>query len=457
MSQINNLNDIDEQSDSESPQLQSSSVLNFENNDDTTEEVYETDLTQDSVKTYLAEIGKNTLLKQNEEKQLAMELEISEELSTIFSDSLDDITITKLIDWFNSMKKTFLESKNSLDQLVKFHNYNLNVFKLNLSQVLSDEKLIELINSPFTEEFVAHLEADKNVKLEIITTDIRNLSVITRTIPKDLVKKFDENKSSVISESEYLKITDSLKNLNEKGKNAIRKLTDSNLRLVVSVAKKHINRGLGILDLIQEGNIGLLKAIKKFDYRRGFKFSTYATWWIRQGITRALADQSRTIRIPVHLVESLNKVTRIQRQLTQEYNREPTIEEISKASGLPKAKINTVLSASSKPVSLAALIGDDSTTEIGNLIEDKSSDAPPDAVSKGMTRDEINNLLENLSTREKLVIQLRFGLSDGRNRTLEEIGKMLGLTRERIRQIEKKAINKLRGIDGIGYLRELIV
>ena len=457
MSQINNLNDIDEQADSESPQLQSSSVLNFENNDDTTEEVYETDLTQDSVKTYLAEIGKNTLLKQNEEKQLAMELEISEELSTIFSDSLDDISITKLIDWFNSMKKTFLESKNSLDQLVKFHNYDLNVFKLNLSQVLSDEKLIELINSPFTEEFVAHLEADKNVKLEIITTDIRNLSVITRTIPKDLVKKFDENKSSVISESEYLKITDSLKNLNEKGKNAIRKLTDSNLRLVVSVAKKHINRGLGILDLIQEGNIGLLKAIKKFDYRRGFKFSTYATWWIRQGITRALADQSRTIRIPVHLVESLNKVTRIQRQLTQEYNREPTIEEISKASGLPKAKINTVLSASSKPVSLAALIGDDSPTEIGNLIEDKSSDAPPDAVSKGMTRDEINNLLENLSTREKLVIQLRFGLSDGRNRTLEEIGKMLGLTRERIRQIEKKAINKLRGIDGIGYLRELIV
>ena len=457
MSQINNLNDIDEQADSESPQLQSSSVLNFENNEDTSEEVFETDLTQDSVKTYLAEIGKNTLLKQNEEKQLAMELEISEELSTIFSDSLDDISITKLIDWFNSMKKTFLESKNSLDQLVKFHNYNLNVFKLNLSQVLSDEKLIELINSPFTEEFVAHLEADKNVKLEIITTDIRNLSVITRTIPKDLVKKFDENKSSVISESEYLKITDSLKNLNEKGKNAIRKLTDSNLRLVVSVAKKHINRGLGILDLIQEGNIGLLKAIKKFDYRRGFKFSTYATWWIRQGITRALADQSRTIRIPVHLVESLNKVTRIQRQLTQEYNREPTIEEISKASGLPKAKINTVLSASSKPVSLAALIGDDSPTEIGNLIEDKSSDAPPDAVSKGMTRDEINNLLENLSTREKLVIQLRFGLSDGRNRTLEEIGKMLGLTRERIRQIEKKAINKLRGIDGIGYLRELIV
>ncbi len=457
MSNVNNLNDIDDQSDTDSSELSASGVLNFESNDDLPEESYQTDLTQDSVKTYLAEIGKNTLLKQDEEKKLAMEFEISEELSSIFSDSFDSVSITQLNNWFNSSKKTFLESKNSLNELVKFHEYEKEVFKLNLSEVISDVKLIQLINSPFNEEFVAHLESKKNINIDDVTTDIRNLSIIIRTIPTNLVKKFDESKLSIISESEYLEIIESLKNLEIKGKNALRKLTDSNLRLVVSVAKKHINRGLGILDLIQEGNIGLLKAIKKFDYRRGFKFSTYATWWIRQGITRALADQSRTIRIPVHLVESLNKVTRIQRQLTQEYNREPTIDEISKASGLPKAKINTVLSASSKPISLAALIGDDSPTEIGNLIEDKSSDAPPDAVSKGMTRNEINNLLENLSTREKLVIQLRFGLSDGRNRTLEEIGKMLGLTRERIRQIEKKAINKLRGIDGISYLKELIV
>ena len=457
MNSINNINEIDDQSDSDSPQLATSNVLNFESNEDLSEGSYETDLTQDSVKTYLAEIGKNTLLKQDEEKQLAMELEIFEELSSTFSDSLNSVSITQLNDWFNSSKKIFLESKNSLNVLVKFHNYNKDVFKLNLSQVISDIKLINLINSPFNEEFVSHLESKKNINIDDVTTDIRNLSIITRTIPLELVNKFDEKKLSVISESEYVKIIDSLENLTSKGKNAIKKLTDSNLRLVVSVAKKHINRGLGILDLIQEGNIGLLKAIRKFDYRRGFKFSTYATWWIRQGITRALADQSRTIRIPVHLVESLNKVTRIQRQLTQEYNREPTIDEISKASGLPKAKINTVLSASSKPVSLAALVGDDSPTEIGNLIEDKSSDAPPDAVTKGMTRDEINNLLENLSTREKLVIQLRFGLSDGRNRTLEEIGKMLGLTRERIRQIEKKAITKLRGIDGISYLKELLV
>ncbi len=457
MSQINNINDIDDQSENNQSEISNSNVLNFVANNDNSEEVYETDLTQDSVKTYLAEIGKNTLLKQEEEKSLAMDLEVSDELSSIFGVSLESISIDELNRWFNDSKKSFLESKNSLDHLVKFYDHKIDVYKLKLSDVNNDEFLIELINSFFTEEFVNHIETLKNVDINDVTKDIKNLSVILRTIPSNLVEKFDEKKSSTISESEYLELSNSFKNLNNKGKDAIKMLTDSNLRLVVSVAKKHINRGLGILDLIQEGNIGLLKAIKKFDYRRGFKFSTYATWWIRQGITRALADQSRTIRIPVHLVESLNKVTRIQRQLTQEYNREPTIDEISEASGLPKAKINTVLSASSKPVSLASMIGDDSPTEIGNLIEDKTSDAPPEAVSKGMTRDEINGLLENLSTREKLVIQLRFGLSDGRNRTLEEIGKMLGLTRERIRQIEKKAITKLRGIDGIGYLRELLV
>ena len=456
MTQIDNENHIEDHSEISVNKLNPEGILNESSEDVETQE-YETDLTQDSVKTYLAEIGKNTLLKQDQEKKLAMELEISEEITTKLNEVTNQITITEIVDWFNNSKSKFLECKNSLDKLVKFNKIDINAFKLSLADILQNQELYDLINSPFSEEFISSLEADKNLEVNSITNDLKNLSVILRIIPENLVNKFDEKKSSSISEAEFINIIKHLEDSNFKGKNALKRLTDSNLRLVVSVAKKHINRGLGILDLIQEGNIGLLKAIKKFDYRRGFKFSTYATWWIRQGITRALADQSRTIRIPVHLVESLNKVTRIQRQLTQEYNREPTIDEISVASGLPKAKINTVLSASSRPVSLAALIGDDSTTEIGNLIEDKSSDAPPDAVAKGMTKDEINNLLDNLSTREKLVIQLRFGLSDGKNRTLEEIGNMLGLTRERIRQIEKKAITKLRGIDGIGYLRELLV
>ena len=456
MSQLENDNLISNQSEFNVEKFDNSVDIN-DNDENVDNPVYETDLTQDSVKTYLAEIGKNDLLKQEEEKILAMELEASEEISHKLGESINEISITQVDEWFNNSKTIFLESKNSLNELIKFHNLDLNVFNLNLSAIVENELLTKVIHSSFPEEFTSKLESSKNIDLDTVTNDIKNLSIILRTIPKNLFNKFDETKPSNISEEEFIDLTKSIENLNYKGKNALQKLTDSNLRLVVSVAKKHINRGLGILDLIQEGNIGLLKAIKKFDYRRGFKFSTYATWWIRQGITRALADQSRTIRIPVHLVESLNKVTRIQRQLTQEYNREPTIDEISKASGLPKAKINTVLSASSRPVSLATLIGDDSTTEIGNLIEDKSSDAPPDAVSKGMTKDEINGLLDNLSTREKLVIQLRFGLSDGKNRTLEEIGNMLGLTRERIRQIEKKAINKLRGIDGISYLRELLV
>ena len=454
MSEISNENLIGEQSDFSADKLNNP----LESNDEVIKnDEYETDLTQDSVKTYLAEIGKNDLLKQEEEKALAMELEASEEITVNLGESISEISITQADKWFNNSKSIFLESKNSLNELINFNNLSLDAFKLKLSEIVANESLCNLIHSSFPEEFISYLESNKKIDLDTVTSEIKKISIIIRTIPANLLNKFDETKSSNISEVEFIELTKSIQTLNYNGKNALEKLTDSNLRLVVSVAKKHINRGLGILDLIQEGNIGLLKAIKKFDYRRGFKFSTYATWWIRQGITRALADQSRTIRIPVHLVESLNKVTRIQRQLTQEYNREPTIDEISEASGLPKAKINTVLSASSRPVSLATLIGDDSTTEIGNLIEDKSSDAPPDAVSKDMTKDEINNLLDNLSTREKLVIQLRFGLSDGKNRTLEEIGNMLGLTRERIRQIEKKAINKLRGIDGISYLRELLV
>ena len=456
MSTFENNSFINEQPEFGIEKLESNLDLHS-NQENATDHEYETDLTQDSVKTYLAEIGKNDLLKQEEEKKFAMELEASEEISSKLGESINDISITQVDEWFNNLKTIFLESKNSLNELVKFNNYDIDVFSLKLSEIVKNETLTNLIHSSFPEDFISILDSNKNVDLETVTNDIKNLSIIIRTIPEKLFDKFDETKSSNISEEEFTDLNKTIENLNYLGRNALQKLTDSNLRLVVSVAKKHINRGLGILDLIQEGNIGLLKAIKKFDYRRGFKFSTYATWWIRQGITRALADQSRTIRIPVHLVESLNKVTRIQRQLTQEYNREPTIDEISKASGLPKAKINTVLSASSRPVSLATLIGDDSSTKIGDLIEDKSTDAPPDAVSKGMTKDEINSLLDNLSTREKLVIQLRFGLSDGKNRTLEEIGNMLGLTRERIRQIEKKAINKLRGIDGISYLRELLV
>ena len=415
----------------------------------------ESDLTQDSVKTYLSEIGKNTLLKSDEERNLAMDLEAADQLTSL--GNLEELNAEKINLWLNESKKVFIESKNSLQILVDSSSLSTNAYKIAFSELYENTELIELINSPFSEDFTNQIENKDDLSLENITNDIKRISVILRTIPHFLINKIDEEKISNISEDQILDIKKRFASLENKGRLATRELTESNLRLVVSVAKKHINRGIGILDLIQEGNIGLLKAIKKFDYRRGFKFSTYATWWIRQGITRALADQSRTIRIPVHLVEALNKVTRVQRQLAQEYNREPTIDEIATASGLPKKKINTVLSASTQPISLATTIGDDSSTEIGNLVEDKSGIVPSEVAEKDMTKEEITKLLDNLSSRERLVLQLRFGLSDGKNRTLEDIGKMLGLTRERIRQIEKKALSKLRGLENIGQLRELIV
>ena len=424
-------------------------------NSSTDAKKFDPDLTQDSVKTYLSEIGKNSLLKSNEEKILAMDLEASYELSHL--GDLQDLTTEKINSWLNESKEKFIESKNSLQILFDFNCQKVNAYKLTFKELFDNSKLIEIINSPFSEEFSNHIEKNKDLKLEDITNDIKKVSIILRSIPQFLIHKIDEKKTSNISENQVLDIREKFLDLEYKGQNAIKELTESNLRLVVSVAKKHINRGMNILDLIQEGNIGLLKAIKKFDYRRGFKFSTYATWWIRQGITRALADQSRTIRIPVHLVEALNKITRVQRQLSQEYNREPTIDEIAKESGLPESKVANVLSSSTQPVSLSTMIGDDSGTEIENLIEDKSGISPTEAVSQEMTKEEIVKLLENLTSRERLVLQLRFGLSDGKSRTLEDIGKMLGLTRERIRQIEKKAIAKLRGLEDTGHLRELLI
>ena len=428
---------------------------NDDKNQDKNTQINGTDLTQDSVKTYLLEIGKNPLLKSSDEKILAMDLEAAEKLSSL--GDLEELTTEKINLWLNECKKNFIESKNSLQMLFDFNSQDIDAYKLTFREILDSPSLVEIINSPFSEDFSNHIEKNENLSLENITKDIKKVSIILRSLPPFLIDKIDEKKASNISEDDVLDIKKRFVNLKNKGQRAIRDLTESNLRLVVSVAKKHLNRGMGILDLVQEGNIGLLKAIKKFDYRRGFKFSTYATWWIRQGITRALADQSRTIRIPVHLVEALNKVTRVQRQLAQEYNREPTIEEIAKESGLTKTKIATVLSSSTQPISLATTIGDDSGTEIGHLVEDKSGIAPPDVVIKDMTKEEIAKLLQNLTSRERLVLQLRFGLSDGKHRTLEDIGNMLGLTRERIRQIEKKAINKLRGLEDIGHLRELIV
>jgi len=286
---------------------------------------------------------------------------------------------------------------------------------------------------------VADLESSLDDPVRMYLREIGRVPLLSAEEEVRLAKRMERGRLELpkpAANRDYLLIED--------GEEAQRRLTEANLRLVVSVAKKYIGRGMSLLDLIQEGNIGLIRAVEKFDYTKGYKFSTYATWWIRQAITRAIADQARTIRIPVHMVETINRLIRISRRLLQDLGREPTSEEIAEQMEISPEKVREIIKVSQEPVSLETPIGEEDDSHLGDFIEDHTALAPADAASHQLLKEQVEDVLESLTERERKVLQLRFGLDDGRSRTLEEVGKEFHVTRERIRQIEAKALRKLR-------------
>ena len=276
--------------------------------------------------------------------------------------------------------------------------------------------------------------------------DLLDLSIPDSINIEDPVRMYlkEIGKVPLLTAEEEIELSKQMELGGEEGKRAQQRLAEANLRLVVSIAKRYVGRGMLFLDLIQEGNLGLIKAVEKYDYRKGFKFSTYATWWIRQAITRAIADQARTIRIPVHMVETINKLIRVSRQLLQELGREPTPEEIAEKMNMPVERVREILKISQEPVSLETPIGEEEDSHLGDFIQDDNVPVPADAAAFTLLKEQLVEVLDTLTDREQQVLRLRFGLDDGRARTLEEVGKVFNVTRERIRQIEAKALRKLR-------------
>lgn len=341
---------------------------------------------------------------------------------------------TEIINYFNDAKEIELNLER-MEQIFAFLEGN-NVDILTITDDDGDDEI--LINDDIEEDVE---------KIDISVPDSISIEDPVRMYLKEI------GKVPLLSAEEEIELA---KKMEEGDERAKQKLAEANLRLVVSIAKRYVGRGMLFLDLIQEGNLGLIKAVEKFDYRKGYKFSTYATWWIRQAITRAIADQARTIRIPVHMVETINKLIRVQRQLLQELGREPQPEEIAKEMDIPVERVREILKISQEPVSLETPIGEEEDSHLGDFIQDDNVPVPAEAAAFQLLKEQLVEVLDTLTEREKKVLTLRFGLEDGRARTLEEVGKEFKVTRERIRQIEAKALRKLRHPSRSRKLRDYI-
>ena len=349
-----------------------------------------------------------------------------QDLLSIAHSKKNVIEDTELIKHFNDLKEVALD----LDTMQKIFNF-LEQNGVDILQITDTDE-----EEPALDEDVI-AEGEEAEKIDF--TDTGDISSTTHDPVKMYLK--DIGKVPLLSAEEEIELAKRMEAGDEAAK---KKLAESNLRLVVSIAKRYVGRGMLFLDLIQEGNLGLLKAVEKFDYRKGYKFSTYATWWIRQAITRAIADQARTIRIPVHMVETINKVTRVSRDLLQKLGREPLPEEVGEVMGLPKERVQEIMKIAQEPVSLETPIGEEEDSHLGDFIQDESIPTPVEATNQTLLHEQLDDVVSTLTEREQRVIKLRFGWDDGRPRTLEEVGKEFNVTRERIRQIEAKALRKLR-------------